>query len=249
MRQFAGGTMPNMPNSRPGDMPGSRPGGGQGATPSTAQPYVDPQQGWNLGDFAKLVVSPITGWTQDQITKDSSTASGKANTATTTSSTSAPSPTDKLQTLIDELSKPIDFNDPATQHLLSGAQNSAMQAAGDRGINGPLSVNMGEQAYMNSASQLQQGNRALALQGYGTAVPAYMQQQQNSYDDAWNRYLYQQQQQAGLGGLIGGGLGALGGFALGGPAGASAGWQAGSSIGGGVGSLGMGPPPAYMGHI
>jgi hypothetical protein len=165
-----------------------------------------------------------------------------------------------LQQFADEMNSPLDMNDPMVSNILQGARTSTMASLQDRGIQGGYSQNQAERSYIGAAAGLQQQRRQLGLQalnvGQGASSELLKQRynmSRDSHNDLLKNYQWQDEQNQGLGSLIGGGLGGLlggaGGFFLGGPAGAAAGaqtgFQAGSSIGRGIGGMNQPPPPTF----
>lgn len=171
-----------------------------------------------------------------------------------------PSPDDIMQLLNDYFTrknKGLDFNDPRTQSILNNARNTTMQGQNDRGIYGGYSENAAESSYIKAAAGLQQQDDAMGLQaliamsGLSTGIADREFQSEMAQ---WNK---ENENNTGLGEMIGGGLGAgLG--ALGflvpsvgpvlGPATMAAGSKIGAGIGGGIGGSQSRPMPQWGGY-
>lgn len=158
-----------------------------------------------------------------------------------------------LEDFFAELNKPFDPNDPAVQQVLGQMRMDATQNATNRGIFGPYSENLAQQAYGRGANQLALQKKGMAGQALGALTGARFNQRDFDYQRSQDQYANQmdlwkfnQGQNAGLGGLIGGGLGALAGSGAG-PAGVAAGWQIGSGLGQGAAGFFGGQPPRFTG--
>lgn len=159
---------------------------------------------------------------------------------------------DEWLRLLAELEKPLDMNDPLVQNILTGARTATLSDLAGRGIHGGYSEANAQQAYINSAAQLQNQKRDAYLRALGAAGD--YEQRGKAARLEQDRYLSENDPARGIGGLIGGGLGGLagglGGFALGGPAGAfegaRLGVQSGSQIGAGIGGF-FAPQPRMRG--
>lgn len=125
---------------------------------------------------------------------------------------------DKLiQMLMDFFTKmngPLDTNDPMVKSILGGAYSTAAQDALGRGINGGLGIQSAQQAYVNSAAQMQQQRQQMGLGALGQAAGFNQQNLENIYGSQMNQYNMGMNQAQSQGGSIGSMLGGLGGLAL-----------------------------------
>lgn len=145
-----------------------------------------------------------------------------------------------LRQYYEELSKGVDFNDPRVQSVMNQAGGRAMNAAKQRGIQGPLQVNQGQQAYTNAAAGLmeqQQARRAQVL-GMGMQNSQFGQQlgqqrdqfgqtmdlqnrqfqygmDQDAYQRQMAQWQYGREQSQGFGAGLGTVLGGVGGGLVG----------------------------------
>lgn len=151
--------------------------------------------------------------------------------------------------ILEELKKPLDMNDPLVQNILTGARTATLSDLAGRGIHGGYSEANAQQAYVNSAAQLQHQKRDAYLRALQAAGD--YEQRANTARTERDRWAYENDPARGIGGLIGGGIGTLGGALLGGLAGnplggASIGAQFGSQVGSGIGGM-FAPQPRMRG--
>lgn len=139
----------------------------------------------------------------------------------------------QMQQFYSSMMGPINWNDPQVKSILQGAGSQAMASANASGIQGPMSINAGQQAYTDAAATMmmqRQGLGLQALQGLsgsqlGQAQVGLGQQQINlenqgqQYEENFNNTYAPWQIAAGIIGGVGGGatglakLGTLGGNA------------------------------------
>lgn len=113
-----------------------------------------------------------------------------------------------LRDFIQQLLTPIDYSDPRVATILQQSQSAAAREAEARGIQGGLTVSQQQQAYINTAAQLQEAQRQQAGSLLDSAANRRIRRDEMDYNRFLNEQALKQDQSRSLGGLIGGGLGA-----------------------------------------
>lgn len=151
----------------------------------------------------------------------------------------------ELRKFFEEMNSPLDFNDPLVQNILTGARTATLSDLANRGIHGGYSENQAQQAYINTAAQLQQQKKGQAMQALGMGSNRNLSKTQQQFEA--DKYGYENDPARTFGAGIGGTLGSLAGL----PFGQSEAFgEAGANIGLGLGGasvprprLQWGPPP------